>query len=230
MVRLRALAGRGSYLVDHLVVNAADYGAAQVRHRVLVRGVRRTLGLELEPLRTTHSRDRLLWEQWATGSYWQRHGIPQPDDREIPHGDVARVRHLRSGSVEPSGLPWVTLRDAIVGLGEPDGFRNHVHRPGARSYAGHTGSVPDQPSKALKAGDHGVPGGENMIRFTDGNVRYFTTREAARLVGLPDEYLFPRSWTEAMRQMGNAVPAPLGEAIGHWLTNALNASGRTQAA
>ena len=55
-----------------------------------------------------------------------------------------------------------------------------------------------------------------MIR-DNGSVRYFTTREAARLVGLPDEYEFPRSWTESMRQLGNAVPAPLGSAAGTWL-------------
>ena len=46
---------------------------------------------------------------------------------------------------------------------------------------------------------------------------YFTVRDAARLVGLPDDYLFPRSWSESMRQLGNAVPAQLGEAAGGWL-------------
>jgi DNA (cytosine-5)-methyltransferase 1 len=60
-----------------------------------------------------------------------------------------------------------------------------------------------------------------MIRFPDGSVRYLTTREAARLVGLPDEYEFPRSWTESMRQMGNAVPTPLAEAAGRHLRAAL---------
>jgi DNA (cytosine-5)-methyltransferase 1 len=59
-----------------------------------------------------------------------------------------------------------------------------------------------------------------MVR-DDGSVRYFTTREAARLVGLPDDYLFPRSWTEGMRQLGNAVPAQLGEAAARWLTRAI---------
>ena len=57
-----------------------------------------------------------------------------------------------------------------------------------------------------------------MVR-DDGAVRYFTTREAARLVGLPDEYEFPRSWTESMRQLGNAVPAQLGAAAGSWLSS-----------
>jgi DNA (cytosine-5)-methyltransferase 1 len=48
-------------------------------------------------------------------------------------------------------------------------------------------------------------------------VRYLTAREAARLVGLPDDYDFPRSWTESMRQMGNAVPTQLAEAAGRHL-------------
>ena len=56
-----------------------------------------------------------------------------------------------------------------------------------------------------------------MVR-DDGSVRYFTAREAARLVGLPDNFLFPRSWSETMRQLGNAVPAQLGEQAGRWIS------------
>ena len=138
---------------------------------------------------------------------------------------------LRQAKKAPIGLPWMTLRDAIAGLGEPNGRRNHVLRDGARIYSGHTGSALDMPSKDLKAGDHGVPGGENMIRFPDGSVRYLTAREAARLVGLPDDYEFPRSWTESMRQMGNAVPTQLAEAAGQHVRAALERgwSGRVAA-
>ena len=57
----------------------------------------------------------------------------------------------------------------------------------------------------------------------DGTVRYFTVREAARLQGLPDTYHFPRSWTESMRQIGNAVPAQLSMAMGEWITTTLDA-------
>jgi DNA (cytosine-5)-methyltransferase 1 len=109
------------------------------------------------------------------------------------------------------------VRDALAGLGEPNGVNSHILQDGARSYVGHTGSPLDLPAKALKAGDHGVPGGENMLVRGDGSVRYFSLRESARLMGLPDDYSFPRSWTESMRQMGNAVPVQLGEAIGKWL-------------
>ena len=70
-----------------------------------------------------------------------------------------------------------------------------------------------QPAKTLKAGVHGVPGGENMLRRADGSVRYFSVRESARLQTFPDNYELHGSWTEAMRQLGNAVPVDLAHAI-----------------
>ena len=88
-------------------------------------------------------------------------------------------------------------------------------------YAGHTGSYIDEPSKTLKAGDHGVPGGENMIRFRDGSVRYFTILEAKRMQTFPDNYFIEGAWTEAMRQLGNAVPVQLGYIIGKSLIEKL---------
>lgn len=223
--RLKRVTSEPEYRVIYQVVNAADYGAAQIRFRVLIFGVRADLGVAPAPMSPTHSRDRLLWEQYITGGYWDRHGLPRRAEPTL-EPDKSRVAELRSSLMEPVGLPWVTVRDALVGLGEPDGLRNHTLQPGARVYPGHTGSPLDLPSKALKAGDHGVPGGENMMVRDDGSVRYFTTREAARLVGLPDEYAFPRSWTESMRQLGNAVPAPLGQAAARWLTTLLKSKDR----
>lgn len=222
--RLTASKEPPAYQVVWQVVNAADYGAPQIRHRVLIFGVRSDLGVEPAPMTPTHSHDRLLWEQYVTGDYWRRHRL---ELREAPPArDEARVQQLRRRNAAPEGLPWITLRDAIRGLGEPNGEANHVFQPGARVYPGHTGSPLDRPSKALKAGDHGVPGGENMMVRDDGSVRYLTIREAARLVGLPDDYHFPRSWSESMRQLGNAVPVQLGEAAGRWLDGMLRRGNR----
>ncbi len=216
--RARLLACRSArdYEVVWQVVNAADFGAAQIRHRVLIFGIRRDMGIVPEPMTPTHSRDRLLWDQYVTGEYWRRHGLKRRRKALLTQDQIRLEPLLRKGE-KPGGAPWVTVRDALRGLGEPNGCWNHVLQPGARVYPGHTGSPLDLPAKALKAGDHGVPGGENMMVRDDGTVRYFTTREAARLVGLPDDYEFPRSWTESMRQLGNAVPAPLAAAAGQWL-------------
>ena len=214
--RLRAAEDEQEYQVVWQLVNAADYGAPQIRHRVLIFGVRSGLGVVPDPMIPTHSRDRLLWNQYVTGEYWDVHEMTCRREPTVAR-DRARVAQLRAAGVEPPRLPWVTIRDAFAGLGEPNGSRNHAFQGGAKVYPGHTGSPLDMPAKALKAGDHGVPGGENMMVRDDGTVRYFTLREAARLVGMPDAYSFPRSWSESMRQLGNAVPAQLGEAAGAWL-------------
>ena len=52
-----------------------------------------------------------------------------------------------------------------------------------------------------------------MFVADDGSKRYYTTREAARLQGFPDLYTFEGSWTETMRQIGNAVPVGLAMAV-----------------
>lgn len=104
----------------------------------------------------------------------------------------------------------------------PKRWPNHVLQLGAKSYPGHTGSPLDRPAKALKAGAHGVPGGENMILYPDGTVRYLTVRESARVQTFPDDYVFLGSWTEAMRQLGNAVPVKLAEIVGRSVAKALS--------
>jgi DNA (cytosine-5)-methyltransferase 1 len=97
------------------------------------------------------------------------------------------------------------------------GIADHIFRDLARTYPGHTGSDYDSPAKTLKAGGHGVPGGENMIRFHDGSVRYFTVFEGKRIQTFPDDYRIIGAWTEAMRQIGNAVPVLLAEQLGKQL-------------
>jgi DNA (cytosine-5)-methyltransferase 1 len=122
-------------------------------------------------------------------------------------------------------MPWQTVRDALSNLPDPQSnhdIKDHLFHDGARIYPGHTGSILDAPAKTIKAGDHGVPGGENMIRFPDGSVRYLTVLEAKRLQTFPDDFIVKGVWGEAMRQIGNAVPVLLAETMGQELMKILN--------
>jgi DNA (cytosine-5)-methyltransferase 1 len=122
-------------------------------------------------------------------------------------------------------MPWQTVRDALFDLPEPQSnhrISDHVFRDGARVYPGHTGSILDLLAKTIKAGDHGVPGGDNMMRFVDGQARYFTVCEAKILQTFPSDFVIKGVWGEAMRQLGNAVPVSLAQVIGQELLQTLS--------
>jgi DNA (cytosine-5)-methyltransferase 1 len=203
------------YRVVFQKVNAADYGVPQQRERVVIVGFRSDIQEPWSFPLQTHARDMLEAAKWVTGSYWDEHQIPR-SKRQQP--SVGIIDRLSRAETLPFALRWRTVRDALSGLPDPTApeacrISNHRFQPGARQYPGHTGSVLDWPGKTLKAGDHGVPGGENMLCFANGSVRYFTVRESARLQTFPDWYAFPSSWTESMRQIGNAVPVALARVI-----------------
>ncbi|NJS15671.1 MAG: DNA cytosine methyltransferase [Sphingopyxis sp.] len=202
------------YKVVAEVLNSADYGIPQKRERVIFVGFRADMKIAWRFPRPTHSSDRLLWDKYRSGEYWDRHQVSSKYRRTLAP-ESARAERL---DCIPSEEPWQTVRDALSKYGEPTEngsgkFLNHKLQHGARSYLGHTGSPMDQPAKTLKAGVHGVPGGENMLVRSDGSVRYFSVRESAALQTFPDQYEFRGSWTEAMRQLGNAVPVKLANSI-----------------
>lgn len=157
------------YEVVPTVVDAADYGVPQHRHRVFIVGFRSDVEAS-----------------WA---------FPAKTHAKTASGGL---------------LPWRTLSAA---LRDVPALNNEPQGGQAKSYPGHTGSTLEQPSKAIKAGVHGVPGGENMIRYPDDSLRYLTVREAARVQTFPDGYEFSGAWGEGMRQIGNAVPVELARVV-----------------
>jgi DNA (cytosine-5)-methyltransferase 1 len=173
-----SLNAKREYKVFVHAVNAADYGIAQKRNRVFFVGFRSDLMVNWAFPKPTHSEEALLMDKYVTSLYWERNKI-SARERSRPESRLMRARVARlkqGGDTLGHSVPWTTLREAIAGLPDPRfseslKYSNHVFQPGARSYLGHTGSLLDEPAKALKAGDHGVPGGENMIRFSSDAIR-----------------------------------------------------------
>jgi len=209
-------------------VNATDYGVPQHRNRVFIIGIRSDLEVEWSFPMPTHSREELLISKFITKEYWERHQISRKRRQTISQSLRDRLRKLSTEGSEIRLDRWRTIRDAFADLPPPakserlESIANHRFIPGARPYAGHCGSEIDEPAKTLKAGDHGVPGGENMMIHRNGKVRYFTVREKARLQTFPDSIHFEGPWTATTRQLGNAVPVLLSSVIAKSIRAALN--------
>ena len=206
------------YNVVFRLLNAADYGVPQSRYRVIIVGFRQDIDAKWTFPRATHSKEMLLYSKWIKRDYWERHNLSQPEETPLSPNALYKLQKSIENT-EATLLPWQTVRDAIGDLPDPRsessrGYDNHVFRDGAKPYKGHSGSLLDEPSKTIKAGAHGVPGGENMLILDNGETRYYTVRESARIQTFPDNYHFTASWTESMRQIGNAVPVKLAEAVG----------------
>jgi DNA (cytosine-5)-methyltransferase 1 len=213
---------RHEYRVYWQVLNAADFGLAQYRPRLVVVGARADEAGTFEWPEASHSRERLI-DALHQDEYWDEHGVPQAVRERVLATLPPQVEPAESGERVDR---WLTVRDVISDLGPFNGDPLHRLIPGARLYSKHTGSSLDWPAKTVKAGVNGCPGGEHIVRLDDGSHRYLSVRECAALQGFPRDYNFPYARTYTMRQIGNAVPIPLAEAIGNQVKEALN-HGRT---
>jgi DNA (cytosine-5)-methyltransferase 1 len=196
-------------------INTADFGAPQKRHRAIILGFRTDIASNVALPPTTHSYEALLWDQYVSKEYWERHRIPSRRRPSVSAAKTNLVEQLKREG-KPAKKPWITVRDCIGDLPPPKNVSdilNHELHEGARIYSGHTGSQLDEPAKALKAGDHGVPGGENIL-VSGAGVRYFTIREMARLQGFPDDFYIEGAWVNSIKQLGNAVPVQIGRYFG----------------
>lgn len=232
------------YLVDRRLMLAADFGVPQLRYRLFIVALRADIGVRWDHdaeygsrwswPKPTHDRNALLASQ-LDGSYWERHGIDRREPK-VAKSRMSAVEQAAETMAAGKVKPWRTLRDALTGKLDTGGFRAlpdpvdftgaehfnfHIGIPGARLYEGHSGNPMDWPAKTIKAGVHGVPGGEHIALLDDGSHRYLTVRECARVQTFPDSWAFEGPRSEASRQIGNAVPVHLAKIMGHHVADAI---------
>lgn len=114
------------YEVLPTVIDAADYGVPQHRHRVFIVGFRSDVTADWSFPSPTHSGEALRRAQ-VSGEYWERNEVPL-SERRTPQVPASGDSEL---------LLWRTVRDALFGLPDPRSsesakWLNHELQLGAR--------------------------------------------------------------------------------------------------
>lgn len=190
---------RIGYSFTYSLLNAADYGVPQVRQRVVILGSRDHEALSLPA--PTHSETGMgRLPRWRTLRDALM-GLHDPDPQFQPYSE-ARLQYLR---LVPEGGNWRSLPPDLIPAAMGGAYMSGGGKVGFyRRLSWDRPSPTVTTSPAQKATDLCHPTLHRPI----------SVREAARLQGFPDDWAFCGSVSDQYRQIGNAVPVGLGQAIG----------------
>jgi DNA (cytosine-5)-methyltransferase 1 len=221
----------GAYTFQAQILNAADYGAAQVRRRVILIGHHRDLPFPGFPS-PTHSKSevegRAAWCTLADVLTGLRRSVTEislpkrtveVSGTRLPGAfktsELHLTRHYEPISLQrfrsiPADGNRFDIDDDLL----PDCWRNHT--TGAGDVMGRLNF--SKPSVTIRT-EFFKPEKGRYLHPTEH--RAITHQEAARIQGFPDDYKWVGSKVAIARQIGNAVPIPLAKAVGAHLSKVL---------
>ncbi len=193
---------RIGYEVVYGLLNTADYGVPQVRERVIFIGYKGDDAVTL-PLPNHSQKGTDKQPTWLT----LREGLKDLVDSQpefVPYSEN-RLKYLRLLTAGQNWryLPSELQQEAMGGAYKSEGGKVGFYRRLAW----------DKPSPTVTTSPH--------QKATDmchpDELRPLSVRECARIQTFPDDWVFYGSTASKYRQIGNAVPVLLGEAIGQYL-------------
>lgn len=213
------------FQIQARTLNAADYGVPQVRKRAIVVGSR--LGKPRLP-EPTHGdcvrpvRGRLPWRTFRDAV----EGLPiVADGRDWHTARVSSAESLRRYQAVPidGGNRFQMVRE-LEQAGLAHLVPAHLKRRPERTMTDVYGRLWwDRPSVTIRTEFYKPDKGRYLHPSEN---RPITLREAARLMGFPDDYVIPGSHLlqSAARQVGNACPPPLACSVAVSLAGMLDRS------
>ncbi len=213
---LAALSGAG-YAVTWRLVDAADYGVPQHRHRVIVlgrRGGRPFLFPDAtydEPAKTGFLPDVRPWR------------TVQDAFQDLPDAVLLGETPLLANHVAKRHSPDVVESFKST----PPGARNPLYMRDRLKW--------DEPAKTVRAQGKLKRNGSGQRNSSHASLhpaepRQLTPRECARLQTFPDWYSFPKTLVNAYRVIGDAVPCELARILGESIAAQLEAELQPEAA
>ena len=194
---------RAGYSVSFNLYNAANFGSAQVRERVVILAALNSS--KVPYLAPTHSSNP---EFGLPGWRTLRDVVGDlPDSNEYVKFPEARLKYFRMLS---EGQNWRSLPEEL----QPEAMGKSFHLGGGKT-GFYRRLAWDKPSPTLVT--HPAMPATDLCHPTLN--RPLSVGEYRRLQDFPDTWHLAGSLTDQYRQLGNAVPVRLGEAIGKAIVN-----------
>lgn len=190
------------YKVHFDLYNFAEYGAPQLRERVLIVGIRHDLEYTFkkpEPLFTEEN--FVTAGQALKGVKSVPHNNEHQQIKEKTREMLKLIPEGKNFSAIPKDSPYYVK-----------GMISHVYRRLDRN----------RPSTTIIAG-----GGGGTWGYHYEEPRPLTNRERARLFGYPDDFIFEGSITQVRKQIGNSVPPVAAKVLAEHLMPAFWANSRS---
>ena len=200
------------YFVDYSVIAAQDYGAPQIRRRlVLVASRMGTISIPAPTHGLNRAKAYVTVRDVIADLPSVKHGTEHPDKRQYPNHRAARLSPLNLVRIKHTGANG--RRDWPESLLP----KCYTKKANGERYDGHSDCY------TRLAWDKSAPGlTTRCISYSNGRFghpeqdRAITVREAARLQGFPDRFVFTGSLNSMARQIGNAVPVQVAKAFGRY--------------
>lgn len=172
------------YFVKYKLLNAADYGVPQRRERVILIGIRNDLESNI--------------------------AFPEPTHLNL---DSIKQPSLFKNNVKP----WLSIGDALKDIPEPEAapeIPNHSYskyKLRFNNYLGHRRVDPTKPAPTVTG--RGDDRGGVVVIHHPNNHRRMSARELAITQSFPMGFIFQGTQSSAYRQIANAVPPLMAQAL-----------------
>jgi DNA (cytosine-5)-methyltransferase 1 len=194
------------YRCSHRLLNAADYGVPQIRQRFILIGLIDGEFTWPSPTNSEGSSDSPL-PRWKTAG--SAIGDLDTEENASDEGHVAGGRHRHLLAEIPPGDNYLYF---TARRGHPD----PQFEWRKRYWSFLLKLSPDLPSWTIQARR------SNNMGPLHWRNRILRIEEVKRLQTFPDEWRIAGNVVQQWRQVGNAVPPKLAEALGHQLVEALH--------
>lgn len=142
-------------------------------------------------------------------------------------GNIGYSFHYKIIKASDFGLPQHRPRLFIVGFKQPHAFQFEFPKPIARTMTMSdvfNGNCEKKIGYTLRVGGKGSPIDDRRNwdgYVVDGKVCRLSPKEALKMQGFPNNYVFPVSNAQAMKQLGNTVAIPVVKAVAHEIKKCL---------